>query len=49
MRQNASDLILLSEVARDLLTANGSNFEKPPVNFYRAMQNRTPNGIAQTG
>lgn len=36
------------EIARELLTASGSNFEKPPVNFYRAMQNRTPSGIAQT-
>jgi hypothetical protein len=35
------------QVARELLTASGSNFEKPPVNFYRAMQNRTPVGIAQ--
>jgi len=34
--------------ARDLLTASGSNFEVPPVNFYRAMQTRTPAGIAQT-
>jgi len=34
--------------ARALLTSSGSNFEKPPVNFYRAMQNRTPAGIAQT-
>ena len=34
--------------ARALLTSSGSNFEKPPVNFYRAMQNRTPTGIAQT-
>ena len=36
------------QFARDLLTASGSNFEKPPVNFYRAMQTRTPAGIAQT-
>lgn len=36
------------EIARELLTASGSNFEKPPVNFYRAMQNRSPVGIAQT-
>ena len=36
------------QFARDLLTASGSNFEMPPVNFYRAMQNRTPAGIAQT-
>jgi hypothetical protein len=34
--------------ARELLTSSGSNFEVPPVNFYRAMQTRTPKGIAQT-
>ena len=33
---------------RDLLTASGSNFRDPPVNFYRAMQNREPSAIAQT-
>lgn len=33
---------------RELLTASGSNFRAPPVNFYRAMQNRSPEGIAQT-
>jgi len=37
-----------NEIARELLTASGSNFELQPVNFYRAMQNRTPAGIAQT-
>ena len=37
-----------SQFARDLLTASGSNFENPPVNFYRATQNKTPAGIAQT-
>jgi hypothetical protein len=35
------------QFARDLLTTSGSNFELPPVNFYRAMQNRSPAGIAQ--
>ena len=35
------------KITRELLTASGSNFEKPPVNFYRAMQNKTPTGIAQ--
>lgn len=35
------------QFARQLLTANGSNFQVPPVNFYRAMQSRTPQGIAQ--
>jgi hypothetical protein len=34
--------------ARELLTASGSNFRVPPVNFYRAMQNHDPEGIAQT-
>jgi hypothetical protein len=33
---------------RELLTASGSNFQVPPANFYRAMQNREPKGIAQT-
>jgi len=33
---------------REMLTANGSNFRVGPVNFYRAMQNRTPDGIAAT-
>jgi hypothetical protein len=32
--------------ARELLTASGSNFRVGPVNFYRAIQDRTPEGIA---
>jgi hypothetical protein len=36
------------QFARELLTASGSNFRVGPVNFYRAMQNRDPQGIAQT-
>ncbi len=31
---------------RELLTSSGSNFRVAPVNFYRAVQNRTPEGIA---
>jgi hypothetical protein len=31
---------------RELLTSSGSNFRVGPVNFYRAIQNRTPEGIA---
>ncbi len=31
---------------RELLTSSGSNFRVGPVNFYRAIQNRTPDGIA---
>jgi hypothetical protein len=34
------------EFARELLTSSGSNFRVGPVNFYRAIQNRTPEGIA---
>ncbi|MCX8108600.1 MAG: DUF1549 and DUF1553 domain-containing protein, partial [Verrucomicrobiae bacterium] len=34
--------------AREMLLASGSNFRVGQVNFYRAMQNRTPEGIAQT-
>lgn len=33
--------------ARSLLTANGSNFRVPEVNFYRAVQSREPESIAQ--
>lgn len=33
--------------ARDLLTASGSNFRVPQVNFYRAVQRKTPDGLAQ--
>lgn len=32
----------------ELLLANGSNFRDGEVNFYRAMQERTPHGIAST-
>lgn len=34
------------QFARELLTSSGSNFRIGPVNFYRAIQNRTPEGIA---
>ncbi len=33
---------------RELLTENGSNFRSPQVNFYRAMQSKEPQAIAQT-
>lgn len=32
--------------ARELLTSSGSNFRVPPVNFYRAVQGRTPAALA---
>ncbi len=31
---------------REMLTASGSNFRVGPVNFYRAIQDKTPTGIA---
>lgn len=34
------------EFARELLTSSGSNFRVPPVNFYRAVQGRTPQALA---
>lgn len=34
------------QFVRELLTSSGSNFRNPPVNFYRAMQNHEPSGIA---
>ncbi|HPA17856.1 MAG TPA: DUF1553 domain-containing protein [Verrucomicrobiae bacterium] len=36
------------QFARELLTASGSNFRTPQVNFYRAMQARQPEAIART-
>jgi hypothetical protein len=35
------------QFARDLLTASGSNFREPPVNFYRAVQSKDPQSLAQ--
>ncbi|MHC4398439.1 MAG: DUF1553 domain-containing protein [Planctomycetota bacterium] len=32
---------------RELLTSSGSNFRVPPVNFYRAIQGKEPQAIAQ--
>ena len=34
------------QFARELLTSSGSNFRVGAVNFYRAIQNRTPEGIS---
>ncbi len=37
-----------NQFARELLTASGSDFAAPPVNFYRAMQSKDPQTIART-
>jgi len=36
------------QFARELLTSSGSNFRVGSVNFYRAIQNKTPEGIASS-
>jgi len=48
IRACLKDNLPYDQFVRLLLTANGSNFRAPPVNFYRAMQNHDPQGIAQT-
>lgn len=35
------------EFVRELLTSSGSNFRKPQVNFYRAVQDKSQKGLAQ--
>ncbi len=42
------DNLPFDQFARALLTSNGSNFREGPVNFFRAMQSRSPDGIART-
>ncbi len=37
----------LDRFARELLTASGSNFRDGPANFYRALQDRDPTGMAR--
>ena len=37
----------LDAFASELLTASGSNFRVPQVNFYRAVQSKTPQALAQ--
>jgi Protein of unknown function (DUF1553)/Protein of unknown function (DUF1549) len=36
------------QFVRAMLTANGSDFDAPPVNFYRALQDKDPQTIART-
>lgn len=48
IRASVRDNKPYDQFARELLTSSGSNFRVGPVNFYRAMQNREPQGIAQT-
>jgi hypothetical protein len=48
VRASVRDNKPYDQFARELLASSGSNFRVGPVNFYRAMQNREPQGIAQT-
>jgi hypothetical protein len=38
----------LDLLTRELLLGAGSNFRNPPANFYRAVQNRDPNSLAES-
>ena len=48
IRDSLRDNKPYDQFVREALTESGSNFRVAPVNFYRAMQNREPQGIAQT-
>lgn len=47
IRESVKANLPYDRFVRDLLTANGSNFRVPPVNFYRAVQNREAPEIAR--
>ncbi len=46
VRDNIGANLPYDRFARELLTASGSNFRVPPVNFYRAAQSHDPKAIA---
>jgi hypothetical protein len=48
IRTSIKENLPYDRFVRELLTASGSNFRVPQVNFYRAMQSREPRAIAQT-
>jgi hypothetical protein len=47
IRTSIRDNLPYDQFVRELLTANGSNFRVGQVNFYRAVQSKDPEGIAQ--
>ncbi|NLE58608.1 MAG: DUF1553 domain-containing protein [Planctomycetes bacterium] len=47
VRDSIRDNKPYDQFVRELLTSSGSNFRVPPVNFYRAVQGRTPPAIAE--
>lgn len=48
LRTSLKNNLPYDQFARELLTASGSNFRCPPVNFYRAVQSHAPRSLAQT-
>ena len=48
IRNNLKENRPYDQMVREMLTASGSNFRVPPVNFYRAMQSKDPQTIART-
>lgn len=47
LRENIRTNAPYDQLVRGLLTASGSDFENAPVNFYRALESKTPSGMAQ--
>jgi len=47
IRTSINEDLPYDRFVRELLTASGSNFRVPQVNFYRAIQSKQPRGIAQ--
>ena len=47
IRASIKDNMPYDRFVRELLTSSGSNFRVPPVNFYRAVQNKEPEAIAK--
>lgn len=47
IRTSIRENLPYDQFVREMLTANGSNFRVGQVNFYRAVQSKSPEGIAQ--
>ena len=47
IRTSLNDNVPYDRFVRELLTASGSNFRDPQVNFYRALRSKEPEAIAQ--
>ncbi len=47
IRDSIEDELPFDQFARELLTASGSCFRRPAVNFYRAVQGKEPEALAQ--